>query len=91
MKQELNETILRLRSLMHIHENMDVHEIANTHIVSTSKAILSHLSDIQIHVSEEQRKHINFVKALVWKLKDGVHGMTEEDMDELYNQWVLKK
>jgi len=50
---------------------------------SVSMVALSHLSDIQ-HTNPELSGKLNFVKELMWKLKDGVKEMKTSELHEIW-------
>lgn len=63
----------------------------NTQIVALGKAILTNLSDIQKSVQPGEKAKINFIKALVWKYKEGDRHITEDELDLLYDKYVLQR
>jgi hypothetical protein len=53
---------------------------------SVSMSILSQLSDIQ-ETNPELRGKLNFVKSLVFKLKNGVKEIKTSELNELWRKW----
>ncbi len=56
------------------------------HKINLGMAIMSHLSDLQ-ETSTENRGILNFVKAMVSELSDGVKEMSEKELTALYYKW----
>lgn len=75
----------------HLKTFNEMNEGAGTHIISLGNTIINNLSDVQNKISDEnQKKQINFIKQLVWKFKEGERHITEEDLDELYDEIVFQ-